>query len=68
MSTLVVKKLIAEGITQAQVQEEADAAGVTISPEFQAEMDAQGVASSAKTLSLALSRRSLQLLWRSHRQ
>ena len=41
--TLIVEKLVAEGITQAQVQEEADAAGITISSEFQAEMDAQGV-------------------------
>ena len=68
MTTAIVDWMVADGVTQAQVQEEADAAGVTISPEFQAEMDAQGVASSAKTLSLALSRRSLQLLWRSHRQ
>ena len=51
--TLIVEKLDAEGVTQAQVQEEADASGITISPELQAEMDAQGMASSAKTLSSA---------------
>ena len=51
--TLIVEKLDAEGVTQAQVQEEADASGLTISPELQAEMDAQGMASSAKTLSSA---------------
>ena len=51
--TVIVKMLVADGITQAQVQEEADAAGFTISPEMQAEMDAQGMASSAKTLSSA---------------
>ena len=47
--TLIVEKLVAEGITQAQVQEEADAAGITISSEFQAEMDAQGVWSAYQT-------------------
>ena len=53
MGTAIVELLLAEGITQAQVQEEADAAGYTITPEMQAEMDAQGMASSAKTLSSA---------------
>ena len=53
MATVIVEFLVAEGITQAHMQEEADAAGFTISPELQAEMDAQGMASSAKTLSSA---------------
>ncbi len=44
MATVIAKMLAAEGITQAQVQAEANAAGFTISPEFQAELDAQGVA------------------------
>jgi hypothetical protein len=53
MGTAIVELLLADGITQAQAQEEADAAGYTITPEMQAEMDAQGMASSAKTLSSA---------------
>jgi hypothetical protein len=47
--TLIVEKLDAEGVTQAQVQEEADASGITISPELQAEMDKQGMASSVNS-------------------
>ena len=47
MGTAIVKLLVAEGITQAQMQEEANSHGYTITPEMQAEMDAQGMASSA---------------------
>ena len=47
METAIVKYLVAEGITQAQMQEEANSHGYTITPEMQAEMDAQGMASSA---------------------
>jgi len=52
--TLIVEKLDAEGVTQAQVQEEADAAGITISPEFQAEMDKQGISSGTNTAAPAM--------------
>ena len=45
--------LAAEGITQAQVQIIADAAGFTISTEFQAELDAQGVAAASTYISTA---------------
>ena len=53
MATLISEELASEGVTQAEVQAEANAAGIAISPEFQAEMDAQGMASSATTLSSA---------------
>ena len=49
MATVIAKMFAAEGITQAQVQAEANAAGFTISPEFQAELDAQGVATSVNS-------------------
>ena len=49
MATVIAKMFAAEGITQAQVQFIALAAGFTISTEFQAEMDAQGVWSAFQT-------------------
>ena len=53
MATVIAKMLAAEGITQAQVQIIADAAGFTISTEFLAELDAQGVAAASTYLSTA---------------
>jgi len=43
LATRIVKLLVADGVTQVEVQAEADAAGITISSAPQAEMDAQGV-------------------------
>lgn len=50
-ASIVSEYLIDEGITQQDVQDEADSAGIEISPEFKAEMNEQGVASSAALLS-----------------
>jgi hypothetical protein len=54
MATVICQMFAAEGITQAQVQEEADASGLTISPELQAEMDKQGISSGANTAAPAM--------------
>jgi len=54
MASLISRQLAAEGITQADVHAEANAAGISVSPEFQAAMNAEGVASNAMRLSSAL--------------
>ena len=54
MTTAIVDWMVADGVTQAQVQEEADATGFTISPELQTEMDARGVSSSANAAAPAM--------------
>lgn len=54
MATLISRRLVAEGITQAQVHAEANAAGISVSPEFQAAMNAEGVTSDAMALPSAL--------------
>ena len=54
MTTAIVDWMVADGVTQAQVQEEADASGLTISPELQAEMDKQGISSGANTAAPAM--------------
>jgi len=54
MATLISKQLVAQGITQAQVHAEANASGISVSPEFQAAMNAEGVTSDAMALSSAL--------------
>ena len=53
-TTAIVDWMVADGVTQAQVQEEADATGFTISPELQTEMDARGVSSSANAAAPAM--------------
>ena len=48
-----IHKVVLDSGADEEVQAEANAAGIAISPEFQAEMGAQGMASSATTLSSA---------------
>ena len=55
MATLISRQLAADGVTQVQVHAEANAAGISISPEFQATMNAEGVTSGVTSDAMAFS-------------
>lgn len=55
MANVLAKLFKEEGVTQAEIHEEANAAGITVSPSFQAALDAEGVSSDAARISWAMS-------------